>query len=1124
MIKKFLSVITAFVFLLPADVFAMNLLPSDTGISDAFSVNSGEVTLIVEVEGDPVLSAPRAQTDGAFLYGSSFEANTRRQQLLKIQSEVEQDIAEAVPAAEKGFVYTNVFNGFSIEADISDIDTISALPNVKNVYIAPEIPIPEPQLTTSLDNIHTSYSYDNLNYRGEGQAICIIDSEFRTDHEFFAAELESPKYSKTDVEDLLKKMTNIKLDADHVYKNKKIPIAYDYTDNDSDTSVSNSKMFHGTHVAGIAAGKNGTAPDDTSFSGVAPEAQLILLKVGTDSGLKYDAIIAALDDAVLLDISAINMSLGAAYVYSDSLYAKSISVAESCGIQVCVSAGNESSGYDSKAPLTTNIDYSSGGCPASEQNAFTVASAQNTGGWFKLGSLETNGETIPFMNASGSSTVFSSAFSDKNINTVYCGSGLASDFQDIDLTDKIAVVMQGDESFSVRMERARAAGAKGILYILNGDVYLNVTLSNISGTTGAVLPGAIIKNTYKDTIINMQSAAVKPVAAINDLTASDGEISSFSSFCTNESLELKPDITAPGGNIYSSYPTGSSNYASMSGTSMSAPHMSGVAALMNQFLNDTASLGKSETALRSENLLMSTAKIIMQKNGVPFSPRVQGSGLVQVEEAMKTPVILQGDDNRTKISLYDNIGDTFELSFKAVNLTDNDVTYDSVKLYTMTDGFSTDSGTGKNYVSGTVALESTADLPSSVTVPANGTADITFTVQLDSEQTAENLKIFTNGFYIDGFSVLSQTDGANPELSIPFTGFYGDWLKAPFFDEPITSSDAVSGNFGLAGKLGSSGYKYLGVNLYSSASNAIKNEKYAAVSPNGDGLFDTMYIVPAPLRGMSKITLKIIDEKKQNKQTYIMDGNVSKFLDIIYTLPNCVDNLSDGQYTVEITGYHIYDTELKNPQTTSIPFVVDTQAPRIISASAVNDQGRTFLDIKAEDNHYLSAVLVSGIVDGTEKTIITAIDPEKIAQTDDTVRIEITGMDYESVVFAVKDFAQNSVSSTLSAYENGVGLLLSEKNITYDSTCTIVNAAAVNPSEDTISCDIMLGFYDESGRLSGVMMSKNTAVSPGNSNISFTSSEDLSGSSELRVFFWESEEEKNMCPVRKIQKFCLTGE
>lgn len=1105
---KLLSLITAaFIFLGCSEAFAyIEYTPSIEGIPNADS----KVTLIVEVEGDPVFASEKADKINLPSYRKSESRKMMQTEMLKTQAQVEEDISEILPEVRKNFVYTNILNGFSVEADIEDIEKIEKISGVKNVSVAETIPIPEPMLSSSGELTGTSYSYDELDYHGEGQVICIIDSEFDTNHDFFKDEPEDPKCSKSDIQDMIGKMGNlVKMnvtDADQVYKSAKIPLAFDYGNKDSDTSADASSAIHGTHVAGIAAGKNGTAPDGTLFSGVAPEAQLILMKISRGTVLSTDVILAALDDAAAVDeIDVINISMGSVYSYKTNTYLgydKCFQNLRNSGKTVCVSAGNDSRGFDSNTPFAENIEYASTGSPANVPDAFTAASAINFAAWASLGRLTVNDEDISYMNVSGSVRTFDEAFGGKSINLQYCGSGAVSDFENVDLTGKVAVVLQGSESFSVRMERARAAGAEGILYILNGD-YLNVRLINISGTEGDVLPGAIIRNIHKDKVINADEAAVHGISNVDEPLLNSGTISDFSSYGTTPLLDLKPDITAPGGNVYSSYP--GNKYATMSGTSMSAPHMTGISALMNQYIENNFSItGKAKTTLL-ENLLMSSAKIIIQDNGAPYSPRVQGAGLVRADSAMETPVILKNEEGKTKISLYDKLTDNFDLKFYAENLTDKAVTYDTVKIYTMTDGYALKDGA--YYVDSTVTLNSTAELPQSVTVPAKGNTEIKCSINLDSAQTAENMKIFTNGFYVDGFAVLSQSDNTLPEISIPFTGFYGDWLDAPFFDSFFADESSVTKSFGILSEYRGIKY-YAGTNIYSSGSDNIVSENYIAISPNGDNRFDKLYVVPAPIRSLSDVDFILKDE--QGKVLNRKNVGAKQKFDTDFVALDFAAGLEDGTYTIEIIGTHWYSDD--KTQTASINFTVDTQPPEILSAYVTENQGERTFTVEARDNHYLSAVLVSGKVNGKTAVKTAAVNPETDICSDGTaeVNIDITDMDYDSIEFEAVDFALNVNHAKISDYTKALSLT----NISHDSSQITGNI--LNLKDESVQCDVILGFYDENGRLLGLVYN-NKNIPKGYSPIEFPMPQNVSGTAKISAFFWNTL--LGMLPLDRRQDF-----
>ena len=110
-------------------------------------------------------------------------------------------------------------------------------------------------------------------------------------------------------------------------------------------------------------------------------------------------------------------------------------------------------------------------------------------------------------------------------------------------------------------------------------------------------------------------------------------MSSFTSWGSGSGLELKPEITAPGGNIWStvmdsSYVEGAGkyddytgSYSLMSGTSMATPHMAGLAALVEQYVKSQhPQQDAAASADLTNHLLVSTA-VPQQENGVYVSPR-----------------------------------------------------------------------------------------------------------------------------------------------------------------------------------------------------------------------------------------------------------------------------------------------------------------------------------------------------------------------------------------------------------------------------------------------------------------------------------------------------------------------
>ena len=81
------------------------------------------------------------------------------------------------------------------------------------------------------------------------------------------------------------------------------------------------------------------------------------------------------------------------------------------------------------------------------------------------------------------------------------------------------------------------------------------------------------------------------IGSVIDVVFNDSEykkMSDFSSWGVPGNLSLKPEITAPGGSIYSvdGETAGGTAYTLMSGTSMAAPQIAGITAVVKQYIRD----------------------------------------------------------------------------------------------------------------------------------------------------------------------------------------------------------------------------------------------------------------------------------------------------------------------------------------------------------------------------------------------------------------------------------------------------------------------------------------------------------------------------------------------------------
>ncbi len=927
--------------------------------------NLQTVTFIVEVDGDPLSYAEQT----TFSAAKTLNRKT-------IMSAVTQEVS---PGSKIGYVYTKLFNGFSVEADLNKLEELQSLPGVKNVYIASRKHLPEPMMTSAGELTGTSYSYTN-GYDGEGTVIAILDAGCDTSHPFFAAAPENPKYSANDINTLLanSSLHSGVTSANQVYRNEKIPYAYNYAEEGINVYYPN--ISHGTHVAGIAAGKNGTAADGSTFSGVAPEAQLLIMTCATSAGeFPEEGILAAIEDAYTLGADVINMSFGSDYADStgDSALNQVVQNAKAAGVAIITAAGNSSRGFENQTPYAVNPDYSSSGTPNGFSAATSVASADNT--------------------------------------------------------------------------------------------------------------------TY----------------------SSSGRVSYFSSWGVDSTLELKPEITAPGRSIYSSVPGGGYDYSS--GTSMASPHMAGIYALASEYYNTDPFIQEYNNLTNKvdliENLAMNSADIILQANGIPYSPRVQGAGLVNVENLINSRITLTGNSGKAKLSLGDNLNNEISLKFDITNISNEPVVFDEISFDVLTDGH-----TSAGKVSSSVRIPFTVtDAPSSVTVVSGKTYTFEANLALEENFLTENASVFTNGFFIDGFVTLKGDDSLY--TSLPFTGFYGDFSAAPIFDSTIYaengSSLVSSEETGIPGTFlamtNGSAYMPLGMNTYNTD---IVDEKYIAYSPKsgyGFRLFGRNY------RSVSSLSFSVLNANGRTVLSTSANVLLNKFTKYYYTFSaNSFSSLSEGSYTFNIGGKLIGEDAITD--TLEIPFVIDNTAPEVVGASY--DSTKKTVTVMAKDNHFISGIK-AGYTTPEGKVIISkaAVDNETdIADGIVTKTIDVSdAANPENIQISCMDYASNTVYVPLNLYTDTVGAQLIGLNRL--ETVTQAKFTVRNNTLSPVNAKIVAAFFDESGTLIATSSSTQLLSSGVNTDIPYGFLTDTRDAEYVRLFIWTP---LSMMPVDYAKTFDLT--
>lgn len=981
------------------------------------------------------------------------------------QKSIQNEISKNVLDGEKLEVlhsYTTVENGFAAVVPYGKLEEIRQLPGVAAAYAAPVFKV-APDMPTTMTELG---GLENTSgYQGEGMVIAIVDSGLEISHPLFTQAPTTPALAKNDLENVLASK-NLKAEekksgitASQVYKTAKVPFAFDYADNDLDVAP-NGAGDHGTHVAGIAAANAGVVAD---VVGVAPQAQILAMKVFSSSGSNgatWADILAAADDAVALGADVINMSLGSTCGFStpegEEGVAEVLENIASSGVMLSISAGNEYSAalgtrIGKGHALTQNPDYGTVASPSSYSEPLSIASVEKadsidscylTVGERKVAFNDTV-EDKTVENVKGDSPSFRSLAGKELEYVVVPNAGETKDYDGLNVKDKIALVSRGSVEYNVKKNAAKEAGAIGILVYNNEPGMLYMQLDNydlpsafISQADGKAL-AAVAEGNRKLTVSASYGKVDNPTS---------GEMSDFSSWGVTPELTLKPDLTAPGGNIKSA--TTGGGYTTKSGTSMSAPFVSGAMALVKQYV-EQKNYASTETKKANlvSNLLMSTADLVMA-GAAPYSPRKQGAGSVNIAAATSTKAYLTAvGGGRPKVELGDDANKTGEytIKFEVHNLSDKPLTY-AVGGYVQTDAKEVTKKLGDKDVEQVTELPyklSTQIAAQEITVPASGTVTVTVPVSLNQPD-RDYMDSFANGTYIEGFVTLTPSSGTQPTLSIPYMGFYGDWTQAPIIDA-TDYGNMLNGeaewsqayvNTAASNSLEGTVNTYLGDNPYHDGQ-PYSSERNA-ISPNGDDYMDTLsFVYTGLLRNVKALNYEIKDAETgdvyySNKVDYETKSVYSSnYYQIVPSGASDYNKLSWGgtkkdgysklenndKVIVTVSGELSYDKHVANNQKSSwfFPITIDTEEPEAKDIKVSNENGKYYVSLKVKDNQFVSNVTISNNAESKELASFPVAETTAGATTE--CKYDITGFG-ENLKVVVNDYACNRKVYSIKAEGN----------------------------------------------------------------------------------------------------------
>ena len=748
--------------------------------------------------------------------------------------------------------YTNTINGFAIDINSAHVSAVRNIPGVKNVNydkihavtykeadLAKKNAVVQDSVSENISK-KTMEIPDNTN-EGEGTLIAILDSSFMINatynddddakwenvtHAAYTA-LEdgvSVKYTQASLKAVIDAANNFhgKYNSENsTYFNNKVPFYYDYGGDyegdrdgvgEEDYDVFSIGSDHGNHVASIAAG------NDPLYKGIAPKAQLALMKVFTVSlsggnysvGAYDTAILKALEDCAVIGADVVNMSLGSTLndFGDDSIANEAIKTLQNKGVSVNISAGNDGKDeFINSAYEYWTTDMVETGILGSyvTNSAMTIASGQPDQKYFstalKVGnSIVAYRDQIQNYTSEDGDVVFEPERELTDLVDTYetsefkwvkiPGLGSYDDFTALEeekgedyVDGKIAIIDRGELTFALKIQNAVAFGAIAVGIIDNDPTQTDFNFRMAGLNTKTTVPVFSILYRDKNTFDKATTDACQIYLDVIENNPTARNISDFSSDGAKFDLSLKPDITAPGSEIYGAvYANGPHSYDYYSGTSMSAPNSAGAYALaLSEHLDD------SDWKATLNARLMSTASPMLDRFGTNYEgPRKQGAGMINIENALDADVILDGSTdvnnltNKAKIELKNNddikVG-RINLSFTAINNSD------AAKVYTATTyvyrqalvNNLDEENYGEKLASANLMAnydELIEKYETSVTVnPGKSVINISNELSDEAKEVLDDN--YPNGAYLEGFVFLTASE--ENTLSIPFLGFYGDY-------------------------------------------------------------------------------------------------------------------------------------------------------------------------------------------------------------------------------------------------------------------------------------------------------------------------------------------------------------
>ncbi len=994
MAKRIMSLVFSALMLLSALSITTNAAEKKLKTSFVSSLNFGYgddevLRAVIVFEGESDIAFNQKGTSPAIKAAKKLNAQNRTRLTKAITDNY---------GATLAFRYGALINGIAVDAAYGQLKVIEKLDGVARVYIANRYsaPVAESGISPSSVSAGKTLGFTEATSGGSGTVIAVLDTGLNVNHSAFSSAYisENTALDQQTVNSI--KSAN---GLPGVYHSKKIPYVYDYAGEDLNVYSSDS---HGNAVASIAAGNDGDG-----FVGIAPDAQILGMKIFADNGYTDSSIyFAAMEDAYILGADVINLSLGSQngfsydYELETELYGDIFGRLKEAGVFVCCAAGNEysqgyrdyaynkySSEYYKDGVTADYADYGVIGNPASYAGAIAVASGDNSS--YSAYTISVGGKEIEYADATEGSFLYS--FGGQSLSYVMVPSvGAPEDYAGLDVNGKVAVVSRGRITFEEKCNAAAAAGAVAMVCYNNesGIVYMEIENPAIPCVSVASTAYELL-SANSSFSVNLEPSAIHSPYGV--------QISDFSSWGVTPDLKLKPEITGIGGNVRcaSNSPYG---YQTISGTSMSTPVISGIFACAKSYVKaNHPEYSSPQLYELVYDSVLSSAELLYNGQGLPYSPRQQGAGMplfanfASAVAAFEEPIANIGHDPE-KNGVY-----TFTTRLK--NLYGGSFDFSVGASYILCDAYTESDGVLYNSLSShalpadisvTLGEGSFTDGVYTVAEGSEG-VDLSFTVTLD-EEAKEYLSVYPNGAYVEGYIFLSL-NGGTAHIKQSFMGFYGDWTAAPVFEtydwgevldaklelknngeEEPDYRTLLDTNVGYNEAYlydGNEVVGFLGDNLYGWVSFDYDRLAFSTAEKTEGSLSNSFIIYPSLLRNVRHIIMTV--SNAETGEVYYVDDTeyaMKNYFDLdTYTFMQGTYFTWDGSYYGDDGFVYVQDgTKLKVSFQTQVDFegaelitqreyyiYVDNSAPQFDYSW---DKENKLLTVRAVDERYISNIFV----------------------------------------------------------------------------------------------------------------------------------------------------------------------